>query len=231
MIIKNIKGSQIKRENDPAYLIEIEFLNEENTSEFALLASEVDEELRCIMEEAIISSESIFDIAQYAYETIPEERKEFNSAKENAIEAYGPYRQGLYPGEMESSKYSRIIKFAQMIITCTDDSEKLDELNEEYGNRDIEEIEVQDPIYWADLYEPVIATIKENYYKDEEGNEDKEFIDKFEKFCQYARQKAENEKDLNKQVELAAFLDNTISDIEDQGKEVLYKAIEEFEKL
>ena len=125
---------------DPAdwietYIIEVEFLNDEDKTQYLCMSSEFDEDHQCMVEDLAITNESIFDIAEVAFNFPADNREEYYSAKEAAVEAYGPYRKGLLPVDMEISEYKKIIQFAQMALIHAGSSEKLNEFFKDYKDK------------------------------------------------------------------------------------------------
>ena len=205
---------------DPAdwietYIIEVEFLNDEDKTQYLCMSSEFDEDHQCMVEDLAITNESIFDIAEVAFNFPADNREEYYSAKEAAVEAYGPYRKGLLPVDMEISEYKKIIQFAQMALIHAGSSEKLNEFFKDYKDKAIDDVELIEQPDWTDAL----------------GNKDEKFIEDFENFVNTLKQKAESETEDKMRLEYSSLLDNTLTEIDDKGKEALYSGIKEYEEL
>ena len=221
---------------DPAdwietYIIEVEFLNDEDKTQYLCMSSEFDEDHQCMVEDLAITNESIFDIAEVAFNFPTDNREEYYSAKEAAIEAYGPYRKGLLPVDMEDSKYEKIIQFAQMALIHAGSSEKLNEFFKDYKDKAIDDVELIEQPDWTAFIEKNIEDIEKECYKDDLGNKDEKFIEDFENFVNTLKQKAESETEDKMRLEYSSLLDNTLTEIDDKGKEALYSGIKEYEEL
>lgn len=221
---------------DPAdwietYIIEVEFLNDEDKTQYLCMSSEFDEEHQCMVEDLAITNESIFDIAEVAFNFPADNRKEYYSAKEAAIEAYGPYRKGLLPVDMGTSEYKKIIQFAQMALIHAGSSEKLNEFFKVYKDKAIDDVELIEQPDWTAFIEKNIEDIEKECYKDALGNKDEKFIEDFENFVKTLKQKAESETEDKMRLEYSSLLDNTLTEIDDKGKEALYSGIKEYEEL
>lgn len=221
---------------DPAdwietYIIEVEFLNDEDKTQYLCMSSEFDEEHQCMVEDLAITNESIFDIAEVAFNFPADNREEYYSAKEAAVEAYGPYRKGLLPVDMETSEYKKIIQFAQMALIHAGSSEKLDEFFKGYKDKAIDDVELIEQPDWTAFIEKNIEDIEKECYKDDLGNKDEKFIEDFENFVNTLKQKAESETEDKMRLEYSSLLDNTLTAIDDKGKEALYSSIKEYEEL
>ena len=232
MILKKIQGTHM----DPAdwietYIIEVEFLNDEDKTQYLCMSSEFDEDHQCMVEDLAITNESIFDIAEVAFNFPADNRKEYYSAKEAAIEAYGPYRKGLLPVDMGTSEYKKIIQFAQMALIHAGSSEKLNEFFKVYKDKAIDDVELIEQPDWTAFIEKNIEDIEKECYKDDLGNKDEKFIEDFENFVNTLKQKAESETEDKMRLEYSSLLDNTLTAIDDKGKEALYSGIKEYEEL
>ena len=221
---------------DPAdwietYIIEVEFLNDEDKTQYLCMSSEFDEEHQCMVEDLAITNASIFDIAEVAFNFPADNREEYYSAKEAAVEAYGPYRKGLLPVDMEISEYKKIIQFAQMALIHAGSSEKLNEFFKDYKDKAIDDVELIEQPDWTAFIEKNIKEIKEECYKDDLDNKDEKFIEDFENFVKTLKQKAESETEDKMRLEYSSLLDNTLTEIDDKGKEALYSGIKEYEEL
>ena len=221
---------------DPAdwietYIIEVEFLNDEDKTQYLCMSSEFDEDHQCMVEDLAITNESIFDIAEVAFNFPADNRKEYYSAKEAAIEAYGPYRKGLLPVDMGTSEYKKIIQFAQMALIHAGSSEKLNEFFKVYKDKAIDDVELIEQPDWTAFIEKNIEDIEKECYKDDLGNKDEKFIEDFENFVNTLKQKAESETEDKMRLEYSSLLDNTLTEIDDKGKEALYSGIKEYEEL
>lgn len=221
---------------DPAdwietYIIEVEFLNDEDKTQYLCMSSEFDEEHQCMVEDLAITNESIFDIAEVAFNFPAENREEYYSAKEAAVEAYGPYRKGLLPVDMEISEYKKIIQFAQMALIHAGSSEKLNEFFKEHADKSIDDVELIEQPDWTAYIEKNIEDIESEYYADSLGNKDEKFIEDFENFVKTLKERAESETDDKMRLEISSLLDNTLTNIDTCGKEALYSAIEEYEEI
>lgn len=221
---------------DPAdwietYIIEVEFLNDEDKTQYLCMSSEFDEDHQCMVEDLAITNESIFDIAEVAFNFPADNREEYYSAKEAAVEAYGPYRKGLLPVDMEISEYKKIIQFAQMALIHAGSSEKLNEFFKDYKDKAIDDVELIEQPDWTAFIEKNIEDIEKECYKDALGNKDEKFIEDFENFVNTLKQKAERETEDKMRLEYSSLLDNTLTAIDDKGKEALYSGIKEYEEL
>ena len=221
---------------DPAdwietYIIEVEFLNDEDKTQYLCMSSEFDEDHQCMVEDLAITNESIFDIAEVAFNFPADDREEYYSAKEAAVEAYGPYRKGLLPVDMEISEYKKIIQFAQMALIHAGNSEKLNEFFKDYKDKAIDDVELIEQPDWTAFIEKNIEDIEKECYKDALGNKDEKFIEDFENFVNTLKQKAESETEDKMRLEYSSLLDNTLTEIDDKGKEALYSGIKEYEEL
>lgn len=221
---------------DPAdwietYIIEVEFFNDEDKTQYLCMSSEFDEDHQCMVEDLAITNESIFDIAEVAFNFPADNREEYYSAKEAAVEAYGPYRKGLLPVDMGTSEYKKIIQFAQMALIHAGSSEKLNEFFKDYKDKAIDDVELIEQPDWTAFIEKNIEDIEKECYKDDLGNKDEKFIEDFENFVNTLKQKAESETEDKMRLEYSSLLDNTLTAIDDKGKEVLYSSIKEYEEL
>lgn len=225
MIINNIKAHSIDTSIAVATdIVEIEFSNEENNTQFACLVREYDGVLSCILDDAAIYDESIFDIAVEGFNKPEIIDEYFEIREETALESYGVYRKGLPMADMKSSKYERIILFAEM--TC-DNIKNIDEFAKEYVGKDLDDIEIDAP-YWMDDLEGVIAHIEKQQYTDDLGNKDDEFIKKFEDYKEEAVESIESESDEEERLEMATFFDQSLNSIEEYGMQALDEAIVKF---
>lgn len=221
---------------DPAdwietYIIEVEFLNDEDKTQYLCMSSEFDEDYQCMVEDLAITNASIFDIAEVAFNFPADNREEYYSAKEAAVEAYGPYRKGLLPVDMGTSEYKKIIQFAQMALIHAGSSEKLNEFFKVYKDKAIDDVELIEQPDWTAFIEKNIEDIEKECYKDALGNKDEKFIEDFENFVKTLKQKAESETEDKMRLEYSSLLDNTLTEIDDKGKEALYSGIKEYEEL
>ena len=148
-----------------------------------------------------------------------------------AVEAYGPYRKGLLPVDMEISEYKKIIQFAQMALIHAGSSEKLNEFFKDYKDKAIDDVELIEQPDWTAFIEKNIEDIEKECYKDDLGNKDEKFIEDFENFVNTLKQKAESETEDKMRLEYSSLLDNTLTEIDDKGKEALYSGIKEYEEL
>ena len=213
------------------HIIEIEFLNDEDKPQYICLSNEFDEELQCLVEEIAITNDSILDIADVAFNFPKDSREEYYSAKEAAIEAYGPYRKGLLPVDMKDSEYTKIIQFAQMAVIHEGDDEKLNDFFKEYADKAIDDVEIIEEPDWTAFIEKNIELIEKDFYTDDLGNKDEKFIEDFENFVNTLKQRAERETDDNIRLKVSSILDNTLTDINNNGKEALYMGIKEYEEF
>ena len=213
------------------HIIEIEFLNDEDKPQYICLSNEFDEELQCLVEEIAITNDSILDIADVAFNFPKDSREEYYSAKEAAIEAYGPYRKGLLPVDMEISEYTKIIQFAQMAVIHEGEDEKLNDFFKEYADKAIDDVEIIEEPDWTAFIEKNIELIEKDFYTDDLGNKDEKFIEDFENFVNTLKQRAERETDDNIRLKVSSILDNTLTDINNNGKEALYMGIREYEEF
>ena len=213
------------------HIIEIEFLNDEDKPQYICLSNEFDEELQCLVEEIAITNDSILDIADVAFNFPKDSREEYYSAKEAAIEAYGPYRKGLLPVDMEISEYTKIIQFAQMAVIHEGEDEKLNDFFKEYADKAIDDVEIIEEPDWTAFIEKNIELIEKDFYTDDLGNKDEKFIEDFENFVNTLKQRAERETDDNIRLKVSSILDNTLTDINNNGKEALYMGIKEYEEF
>ena len=221
---------------DPAdwietYIIEVEFLNDEDKTQYLCMSSEFDEDHQCMVEDLAITNESIFDIAEVAFNFPADNREEYYSAKEAAVEAYGPYRKGLLPVDMEISEYKKIIQFAQMALIHAGSSEKLNEFFKVYKDKAIDDVELIEQPDWTAFIQINIEDVEKECYADDQGNKDEKFIEDFENFVNTLKQKAESETEDKMRLEYSSLLDNTLTEIDDKGKEALYSGIKEYEEL
>ena len=84
---------------------------------------------------------------------------------------------------------------------------------------------------WTAFIEKNIEDIEKECYKDALGNKDEKFIEDFENFVNTLKQKAESETEDKMRLEYSSLLDNTLTAIDDKGKEALYSGIKEYEEL
>ena len=78
---------------------------------------------------------------------------------------------------------------------------------------------------WTAFIEKNIEDIEKECYKDALGNKDEKFIEDFENFVNTLKQKAESETEDKMRLEYSSLLDNTLTEIDDKGKEALYSGI------
>ena len=177
---------------------------------------------------------SVYNVIKRAVHKFTYERPfslTYYSAKEAAVEAYGPYRKGLLPVDMEISEYKKIIQFAQMALIHAGSSEKLNEFFKDYKDKAIDDVELIEQPDWTAFIEKNIEDIEKECYKDDLGNKDEKFIEDFENFVNTLKQKAESETEDKMRLEYSSLLDNTLTAIDDKGKEALYSGIKEYEEL
>ena len=72
---------------------------------------------------------------------------------------------------------------------------------------------------WTAFIEKNIEDIEKECYKDDLGNKDEKFIEDFENFVNTLIQRAEMETDDRIRLEVSSILDNTLTDINNNGKE------------
>ena len=230
MKLKAIAGTTLDGDwGIPTVIAEIEVINEEGAVEYVLLSQEFDSDLECLLERTGAYKTSVINSCKRYLDTGVCD----GVMKDSVIEEYGPYRRGLYPEGIKTTKYKDAIKFLQMGAKSVDDKDE-DMINvffKDYEGKDLEDIEIEEPLFWLREFEAVVDDIEFQFYEDEFDYRDEVFIEKFENFYKEAVEKTEKEEDLSKQAELASFLDKSLVDIQLDGKELLDEAIEKFKNF